>query len=178
QPDRLGAALRELRDLHRVPVDVPGVGSAQGYANNMIAARTTALHTAAQRQAEEAIDSAMINRTALSGQQFTDAVIDSDRLEQVGREVLAELARHVEEGLGLVVEDMRAELAFAVRRSAAVDGRAGRFIRRAGYGVGYGGLAVGAVAIGVGLSPVGWAIGTGLLVAAAAGLVSKVVGRF
>ncbi|MET3422727.1 putative GTPase [Actinoplanes tereljensis] len=173
----LRAHLAELRGVHGRPIEVVEAGTAQRYARDVIASATTALRTAALHKADEAVDAAISSGTKWTSEQFVARVFDSRAAEERSRQVLTDLSKYLDEGLGLAVADMRAEVKLAEKATDLVDGRAGRHLRKWGYGVQYGGVAAGAVAIAIGISPIGWAIGTGVLVAAGVSLVAGWVGK-
>jgi predicted GTPase len=165
---RLRAALDDLAG-YGVIISAPTRGSAQRFADNVIAARLTPLRAEAQRRADQAIDTAMLGRTQLTGEQLADLVYDTTALDDARTSIMTEVIDHLRQSIDLAVDDAIEDLEFGLRRAATVRGEAGEDLRGAGFGLAL--ISLGASLIAIAAGPLGW------LAAGAVGLASKMFGR-
>jgi predicted GTPase len=177
--------LRALEHARGCQLSAPATGSAQLYAHNVIDARLGEARRAAADRAEQLVDEAMRDRTQVDNEEFHRRVFDQAELEQVMLGLVADLTAFLHDKVGLVAEDVLADLRAVRPTSASVDGAAGQTLQVGGYAVGLslalvGGAAgvVGAAgfasALGVAAAaniwnPIGWTIALGGITASLAG---------
>lgn len=157
-PDLLGHPgladmLGRLAD-HRVRIELPEVGAAQRYADNLVSSSLAPLREAARRRADEAIADAMGDRREIDGNQFTDKVFQPAALQRKQEELLRTLGAYLADSVGSTVEDLDTELQVIIEQGHRVDGEAGKKLQKVGTGLTIGGIAVGLLALS---NPVGWA---------------------
>ena len=157
-PDLLGdpqlaGALERLAD-HRIRIEVPEIGSAQRYADNLVSSSLAPLCEAARRRADEAIADAMRKRRDIDEKRFTDAVFQPDALERKQEEILRTLGTYLADSVGSTVEDLDTDLRVIIEQGRRVDGKAGKALHWIGTGLAGGGILVGLIAL---TNPVGWA---------------------
>ncbi|WP_433796541.1 GTPase [Actinoplanes sp. CA-252034] len=149
----VAAAFVRLAD-HRVRIALPEIGSAQRYADNLVSSSLAPLREAARQRADEAIADAMRERRDLDGERFTAEVFQPDALVGKQEEILRTLGAYLADSLGSAVEDLDTELEVIIEQGSRVDGEAGRTLQRIGTGMAIGGIVVGLLALA---TPVGWA---------------------
>lgn len=150
--------LTVLEETRGEPFDAAVRGSLESYADSLLNAHLKPLELQSLRESEEAVRASFDTGVPLDDEAFARKAFDPAAIDRAIEQVWADALDYAGQKLELIVDDAKADAAFAAR-AFSTAGDAGRGWRYASVGLRAGGLAAGALgtlALTNWWNPAGW----------------------